>query len=75
MTGAVEGFVHDLLVNVFNAKDTGPLAVDAILKAGSHDLGPKAARIEDPASWTERHIHERAAKISTDKGPAGDFED
>jgi fructose/tagatose bisphosphate aldolase len=75
MTGAVEGFVHDLLVNVFNAKDTAPLAVDAILKAGSHDLGPKAARIEDPASWTERHIHERAAKISTDKGPAGDFED
>ncbi|MFO7739179.1 MAG: class II fructose-bisphosphate aldolase [Desulfatiglandaceae bacterium] len=75
MVAGVESFVYNLLANVFNAKDTAPLAVNAILKAGSHDPGPKAARIEDPSEWTERHIHERAAKIVTDKGPAGDFED
>ena len=75
MTKGVEDFVYDLLVNVFNAQDTAPLAIDAIIKAGSFDLGPKCTRIEDPAEWTEPKIHERAAGIGADKGPKGDFDD
>ncbi len=75
MAKAVEDFVYDLLTQVFNAQDTAPLAIDAILKAGSYDLGPKVGRIEDPLEWTEAKFRERAAKISSDKGPKGDFED
>jgi len=71
----VEDFVYELLVNVFNAKDTAPLGVEAILKAGSFDLGPKAARSEDPAEWTEAKIREKAKHLNTDKGPKGDFAD
>jgi fructose/tagatose bisphosphate aldolase len=75
MSKGVEDFVYDLLVNVFNARDTAPLGIEAILGAGSHDLGPKVERIEDPAGWTESKIKERAVGISSDKGPAGDFDD
>jgi fructose/tagatose bisphosphate aldolase len=75
MSKGVENFVYDLLVNVFNTRDTAPLAIEAILSTGSHDLGPKVERIEDPAEWTESKIKERAAGISSDKGPAGDFDD
>ncbi len=75
MARGVEDFVFDLLVNVFNAKDTAPIAYDLILEAGSYDLGPKAERFEDPAEWTEEKIKARAAEIDTDKGPAGDFDD
>ncbi len=75
MTGAVADFVYNLLANVFNACDTAPLAIDAILQAGSHDLGAKAAAIEDPAEWTEARIHEKAALICSDKGPEGDWDD
>ena len=75
MCKAVEGFVYGLLTEVFNAQDTAPLAIEAILRAGSHDVGPKASRIEDPAEWTEEKIKEKAARISSDKGPEGNFED
>ncbi len=75
MAKGVEDFVYNLLANVFNARGTAPLAIDAIIKAGSHDLGPKCDRIEDPAEWTEARIHEKASAIDSDKGPEGDFED
>jgi len=75
MVQGVEDFVYGLLTNVFNAQDTAPLAVQAVLEAGSYDLGPKAARIEDPAEWTEAKIREKAAQLSSDKGPAGNYED
>jgi hypothetical protein len=75
MAKGVEDFVYDLLVNVFNAGDTAPLAVNAILEAGSHDLGPKAERIDNPDDWTDEKIRERAAGLSSDKGPEGDFDD
>lgn len=75
MAKGVEAFVYELLTGVFNARDTAPLAVEAILKAGSYDPGPKVTRIEDPAQWTETRIRERAAGLNSDKGPAGDFED
>jgi len=75
MSKGVEEFVYDLLTDVFNARDTAPLAIEAIIEAGSYDLGPKGTRIEDPDEWTESKIHERAASVDTDKGPAGDFDD
>ncbi len=75
MEKGVEEFVYNLLVNVFNAKDTAPLAIEEIINAGSYDLGPKAERIEDPSDWTEEKIREKAKLLDTDKGPQGDFED
>jgi len=72
---AVDDFVYGLLADVFNASDTAPLAVEAILAAGSCDLGPKAGRLEDPAEWSESKIMEKAALIDSDKGPEGDFDD
>lgn len=75
MSRGVEDFAFKMMTEVFNAKDTAPLAVDAILKAGSFDLGPGAARIEDPKEWTEAKIVERAKTIATDKGARGDFDD
>jgi len=71
----VEDFVYELLTDVFNARDTAPLAIKAILSADSYDLGSKSSRIEDPSDWTEARIMERAAEISSDKGPEGDFDD
>ena len=75
MAKRVEDFVYNMLVNVFNAKDTAPLAIDAILEAGSYDLGPKSSRIEDPEEWTKEKIIEKAKLLNTDKGPEGDFDD
>ena len=75
MAKGVEAFTYDILTNVFNAKDTAPLAVDAILRAGSYDLGPKANQVEDPAEWTTEKIRARAATIVSSKGPEGDFDD
>jgi len=75
MASRVENFVYNMLVNVLNTADTAPLAVAAILSAGSYDPGPKAERIEDPAEWTPERIIERAAAIDSNKGPEGDFED
>jgi len=75
MEKRVEDFVYNMMVNVLNSKDTASLALELILKAGSHDLGPKAERIEDPAAWTREKILERAKTINADKGPKGDFDD
>ena len=75
MVAGVEEFVYQLLTEVFNAGDTAPLAYQAILEAGSHDLGPKATRTENPADWTEEKIRARAKTIDSDKGPEGDFDD
>ncbi|MGD9817384.1 MAG: class II fructose-bisphosphate aldolase [Desulfomonilaceae bacterium] len=75
MADAVEDFVYTLLTKVFNTTDTAPLAIEAILKAGSYDLGPKAVRIEDPNAWTLEKIKEKALKIDSDKGPSGNFDD
>ena len=75
MAKGVEEFVYDLLVNVFNAADTAPIAMDIILEKGSYDIGPKATRIEDPAEWTPGKIREKAKSLDSDKGPSGDFDD
>jgi fructose-bisphosphate aldolase class II len=75
MSRRVEDFAYSMMVDVFNARDTAPLALETIIKAGSYDLGPKASRIEDPAEWTPEKIAERAKTLTGDKGPAGNFED
>jgi fructose-bisphosphate aldolase class II len=75
MVKRVEEFAYNLIVNVFNAEDTAPLAIDAILEAGTFDPGPKASRIEDSAEWTPENIIKKAKAITFDKGPRGDFED
>ena len=75
MAKGVEDFVYGLLVDVFNAADTARLAIEAILEAGSYDLGPKTGRIENPAEWTDEKIRERADKLDVSNGPEGDFDD
>jgi len=75
MARDVEEFAYNMMVNVLNAKDTAPLAVETILEAGSYDVGRKASRIEDPAEWTEAKIKENATRINADKGPKGQFDD
>ena len=75
MAKRVEAFAYKIMTEVFNCRDTAPLAIDAILKAGSHDVGPKGSLVEDPAHWTKEQIIERAKTISSDKGPEGNFED
>ncbi len=75
MARRVEDFVYDMLVNVFNSVDTAPLVIADILSCGSYDPGPKAQRIEDPADWTPARIAEKASTITSDKGPAGDYDD
>jgi fructose-bisphosphate aldolase class II len=75
MAKRVEDFAYRLLVDVFNAGDTAPLAVEAILEAGSFDIGPKVGRIEDPADWSAEKMAQRAGALHGDKGPVGDFDD
>jgi hypothetical protein len=75
MAKRVEKFVYSMLVDIFNAKDTAPFAIEAILKAGSYDLGSKGDRIEDPEDWTPEKVAEQAALLSADKGEEGDFDD
>ena len=75
MVTRVEDFVYNMLTRVFNAGDTAPLAIEAILAAGSYDAGAKTGRIEDPAQWTPEKYIVRAGAINSDKGEDGDFDD
>jgi fructose-bisphosphate aldolase, class II len=75
MAEGVAEFVFDLLANVFNAADTAPLAIEAILRAGSYDPGPKVGRLEDPTEWTAEMIAQKAKTLDGDSGPAGNFDD
>ncbi len=75
MARRVEDFIYTMLVEVFNAADTARFGVEAILEAGSFDLGPKTGRIESPELWSPDKIRERAAAMATDKGPQGNFDD
>jgi len=75
MVKGVEDFIYDLLVHCFNAGDTAPLAMEAILEAGSCDLGPKGKRIENPGEWTREKILERARAFKKEGGPTGNFDD
>ncbi len=75
MCQGVADFVYDLLVHVFNAKDSADYCIEAIVKANSYDPGPKANKIESATDWTHEKIIEKAALLDTDKGPDGDFDD
>jgi fructose-bisphosphate aldolase class II len=75
MVKGVEDFAYKMMTEVFNAQDTAPVAIEAILKGGSYDLGPKVTRIENPAEWTESKITERTSRLVGDKGPKGKFDD
>ena len=75
MVSRVEAFVHKMIVDVFGAKDTASLVIDAIGQTGTFDPGPKASRVENPEEWTPEKIVERAKTVTGDKGPAGDFDD
>ncbi|MCI5132283.1 MAG: hypothetical protein D3904_12370, partial [Candidatus Electrothrix sp. EH2] len=75
MARRVDNFVYTMLTEVFNAGGTARYAVEAILEAGSYDLGPQVGRIESAEEWTEEKIRTRAAELDTDKGPEGDFDD
>ena len=75
MAKRVEDFAFKMMTEVFNARDTAPLAVEAILAAGSYDLKPKVGRLEDPADWTDAKIVEKSKALDSDKGAAGQFDD
>ena len=75
MSQRVEEFTYNMLVNVLNAQGTATIARELLVKAGSHDLGPKVGCIEDPAEWTEEKIIERAGTLDVDKGPEGNWDD
>ena len=75
MARRVEDFAYRMMVEVFNARDTAPLGIEAILEAGSHAAPAKARRLDKPADWTPDRIRERAAALQSDKGPQGNFED
>ncbi|MGD0486247.1 MAG: class II fructose-bisphosphate aldolase [Syntrophorhabdales bacterium] len=75
MAKGVEEFAFKMMTEVLNAGDTDRLAIEALLKAGSYDVGPKGSVIEDPAHWTREQIIERAKGLKSDKGGAGNFED
>jgi len=75
MAQGVEDFVYRLLTDVFSAQGSAQLAYEAIMKANGYDLGEKACRTEDPAEWTEAEIVQKAAALTGDKGPAGNFDD
>ena len=75
MAGDVEQFLYRMLTEVCNARDSAPLAINAMLAAGTYTPGPLGSRAEDPAQWTKEKIIGRAATLDTDKGVAGDFDD
>ena len=75
MAGRVEQFAYKMMTEVFNARDTAPLAIEAVIKANSYNVGAKVTRIEDPARWSDEQIITRAKTIASDKGPEGNFED
>ncbi len=75
MSKGVEEFVYGLLTRVFNAEGSAAHARELLLRAGSHDLGAKGSRREDPEEWTAEKIVARAKSLVVDKGPEGDFDD
>ncbi len=75
MVKEVENFAYKMMTEVFNSQDSVPFAMEAILRKGSYDLGPKVRRTENPAEWTESKIAEKAAHLGAERGPAGKFDD
>ena len=74
MAKAVEEFAYKMMTEVLNRRDTAELGIEALLKAGSYDLGPKGKQIEKPEEWTKDKIIERGKGLGA-KGSAGNFDD
>ena len=65
-----------MMTEVFNAADTAPLAVEAILAAGSYDLGPKVGTARGPRrAGPTRRSSRGPSPWTRDKGAKGDFDD
>lgn len=75
MAKAVEDFAYKMMTEVLNGADTAQLGIEALLKAGSYDLGPKSGRIDDPAQWTREKIIEAAKGLAAKKGGTGNYDD
>jgi fructose-bisphosphate aldolase class II len=75
MAKGVEEFAFKMMTEVLNSRDTDQLAVEALLKAASYDVGPKGSLLEDQAHWTREQIIERAKSLKADKGGKGNFDD
>jgi fructose-bisphosphate aldolase class II len=75
MIKRVEEFAYNMIVSVFNSKDTASLAINAVLEAGTYDPGPKGSRIENPAEWTPEKLTKKAASITSGKKSKGNFDD
>ena len=75
ITEGVSDFVYRLLTEVFNAQGTADMALELILEKGSHDMGFKTTRKEEPADWTVEEIRKRASQFSSDHRKAGDYDD
>ena len=75
MAKGVDDFVFNMLVNVFNAQDTAPIAIEDIIHTGASDPGDKCTRVENPQDWTKEEIIRKGLLIQTDKGQTGNFDD
>ena len=75
MTDRVADFIYNLMTNVFNSTDTAPIVIEDVMKNNSHDPGPNAECIENPDDFTPDKIKAMAAKMDTDKGAEGNFDD
>jgi len=75
MAKRVEDFVYNMLVNVFNGKDSAVNAIEAILETGSYNPGFKADRIENPEEWTREEIIKKASLISNQNKSEGNYDD
>lgn len=73
MVKRVEDFVYKMMTDVLYSADTAQLGIDALLKAGSYDLGPKGSPTEDPSQWTEAQIVERAKRRRVRQGTEGEL--
>jgi fructose-bisphosphate aldolase class II len=75
MSQRVENFAHDMITKVFNAFDTAPMVIDAILIADAYDPGSKIGKIENASDWTLEKITAKAATFASTESVEGDFDD
>ena len=71
MVQRVEDFVYKMLTEVLNTGDTAPLAVEAILAAGSYDLGAKVGRHRGPRRLDRREDRREGEDAGQRQGRRG----
>lgn len=75
MVKRVEEFIYNMVVNVFNSKDTAPLVLEEIFTAGIYEPAPKAKRIESPDEWTQEKIVRKATSITSPRESGRNYDD